>query len=31
MPQMPVFAGYFFGCAVGGSNPFRRRYIAAEL
>jgi hypothetical protein len=22
---------YFFGCAVGGSMPFNRRYIAAEL
>jgi hypothetical protein len=22
---------YFFGCAVGGSSPLSRRYIAAEL
>jgi hypothetical protein len=22
---------YFFGCAVGGSSPLRRRYIATEL
>jgi len=24
-------AAYFFGCAVGGNNPFSRRYNAAEL
>ena len=27
----PGFSCYFFGCAVGGSNPLRRRYMAAEL